>query len=490
MDVATTNKNSTRWVFLGVISLGLFMIGVDNSILYTALPTLKTSLHTTSLEALWIINMYPLVLSGLLLGTGTLGDKIGHRRMFEIGLSIFGVAALVAAFAPNPEILIAARALFGIGAATMMPATLSLLRTTFTDVQERNTAIGIWGATATLGAASGPVIGGFLLEHFWWGSVFLINLPVVIIAVIGTTTIAPPNAPNPERQWDFLSSFWAMAAMMGLVMIIKEATHSPIDLGIIGGATAALIGGGWLFARRQRFLTEPLLVLTVFQNKVFTAGVLSAGFAMFALSGTELLTTQRFQLGEGFTPLAAGLVTAAGAIAAIPTSVLGGIMLSRIGFRPLISGGFAIIAAGAALCMWAIGTDSLGLFIGSLIAAGAGAGLVMAVSSTAIIGSAHPRYSGMASAMEEVSYEFGTLLSVAVLGSLMQLFYSWFAPAQVADSFESGLANPQLFDAAYAAFNSGFTLVILVVAAVSATVAGITAWLLHNNPKETDYAHE
>ena len=242
MDVATTNKNSTRWVFLGVISLGLFMIGVDNSILYTALPTLKTSLHTTSLEALWIINMYPLVLSGLLLGTGTLGDKIGHRRMFEIGLSIFGVAALVAAFAPNPEILIAARALFGIGAATMMPATLSLLRTTFTNVQERNTAIGIWGATATLGAASGPVIGGLLLEHFWWGSVFLINLPVVIIAVIGTTTIAPPNAPNPERQWDFLSSFWAMAAMMGLVMIIKEATHSPIDLGIIGGATAALIG--------------------------------------------------------------------------------------------------------------------------------------------------------------------------------------------------------------------------------------------------------
>ena len=140
--------------------------------------------------------------------------------------------------------------------------------------------------------------------------------------------------------------------------------------------------------------------------------------------------------------------------------------------------------------MWAIGTDSLGLFIGSLIAAGAGAGLVMSVSSTAIIGSAHPRYSGMASAMEEVSYEFGTLLSVAVLGSLMQLFYSWFAPAQVADSFESGLANPQLFDAAYAAFNSGFTLVMLVVAAVSATVASITAWLLHNNPKETDYAHE
>ena len=243
MDVATTNKNSTRWVFLGVISLGLFMIGVDNSILYTALPTLKTSLHTTSLEALWIINMYPLVLSGLLLGTGTLGDKIGHRRMFEIGLSIFGVAALVAAFAPNPEILIAARALFGIGAATMMPATLSLLRTTFTNVQERNTAIGIWGATATLGAASGPVIGGLLLEHFWWGSVFLINLPVVIIAVIGTTTIAPPNTPNPERQWDFLSSFWAMVAMMGLVMIIKEATHSPIDLGIIGGAATSAAAG-------------------------------------------------------------------------------------------------------------------------------------------------------------------------------------------------------------------------------------------------------
>lgn len=491
MEVDTTQRtDNKRWIFLGVISLGLFMIGVDNSILFNALPTLKANLHTTSLENLWIINMYPLILAGLLLGTGTLGDKIGHRRMFEIGLVIFGVASFVATFAPNPEVLIFARGLFGVGAATMMPATLSLIRTTFTDTKERNTAIGLWGATAALGAASGPIIGGLLLEHFWWGSVFLINALVVIIALGGTLAIALPNIADPSRHWDFLSSLFAMIAMMGLVMLIKEVTHSPINLLLMVGAAAAMLIGGGLFWWRQRILTEPLLTLDVFTNRIFTAGVLAAGFAMFVLAGTELLTTQRFQLGEGFSPLQAGLLVAGGAIFAIPASVYGGMNLDKVGFRPLISGGFTVMAIGGLLCIWAIRSDSLWIFVASIIVTGAGTGLVMSVSSTAIIGSAPAHRSGMASAVEEVSYEFGTLLSVAILASLLQLFYSWFAPSQVADSFEAGFADPQLFDAAYAAFDHSFMLVITVVTIITIIISGLTAWLLQGNPKKTEYAHE
>ncbi|MGO1464954.1 MAG: MFS transporter, partial [Candidatus Corynebacterium faecigallinarum] len=215
-----------RWSFLGIISLGLFLVGADNSILYTALPVLRDELHTTGLQGLWIINAYPLVLVGLLLGTGTLGDKIGHRVMFLSGVTIFGLGSLLAAFSPNAWVLIGARAALGVGAATMLPATLALIRQTFTDVRERNTAIGLWGSVAVVGAASGPVLGGFLLEHFYWGTVFLINVPVALVIVIATVRYAPANQADRSRHWDVISSLWAMVMMVGAVMAIKETANS------------------------------------------------------------------------------------------------------------------------------------------------------------------------------------------------------------------------------------------------------------------------
>ena len=318
------------------------MVGVDNSILFTALPTLRSELHTSELEGLWIINAYPLILASLLLGTGTLGDKIGHRRMFEIGLIIFGSASLAAAFSPTPLNLILARGLLGVGAATMMPATLALLRNTFHDVRERNIAIGIWGSVATIGAAAGPVIGGFLLEHYWWGSVFLINVPVVVIALVSTFVLAPKNHANPARHWDLISSLLAMIAMMGAVTLIKELAHQPVNFAMLGLATITMLIGGYAFSRRQAQLTEPQLTLDVFKNPLFSAGVLGAGLAMFVIAGVELTATQRFQLAVGFSPLEAGLVTATAAISAMPTSILGGATLHKLGFRPLISGGFIL----------------------------------------------------------------------------------------------------------------------------------------------------
>ncbi|WP_246846937.1 MFS transporter [Corynebacterium sp. sy039] len=477
-------SQSQRWIFLLIVSLGLFMVSADNSILFSALPTLRESLNTTELQGLWIVNAYPLVLAGLLIGTGTLGDKIGHRRMFEIGLIIFGIASLIAAFSPNAQLLITARALLGFGAATLMPATLALIRLTFIDSKERNTAIGIWGSIATIGAAAGPVLGGFLLENFWWGSVFLINIPIVVLTLFSTHIFAPENQADPQQSWDFLSSIWAMLAMTGFVFFIKELTHFPLNLLYITGSALLTLVSSWAFVHRQKHLVNPLLSFDIFRNRLFSIGVLSAALSMFIVAGTELLTTQRFQIALGFSPLQAGLITAAIALAAFPASILGGANLHRIGFRPIISGGFALVALGLFLGVYAIWNNLFALLIFGFITAGFGIGLIMSVASTAIIGSAPAHQSGMASAMEEVSYELGTVLSVALMGSLMSMFYTLRAPQSVAHSMDAGGMQ------AASAIDSAYATTLIITAIIAATTAIGTFIFFNGNPKETKYAHE
>ncbi|HIW91848.1 MAG TPA: MFS transporter [Candidatus Corynebacterium avicola] len=484
-----------RWSFLAIISLGLFLVGADNSILYTALPVLRDELQTTSLQGLWIINAYPLVLVGLLLGTGTLGDKIGHRRMFLTGVSVFGLGSLLAAFSPDAWVLIAARAVLGVGAATMMPATLALIRQTFTDVRERNTAIGIWGSVAVVGAASGPVLGGFLLEHFYWGTVFLINVPVVVAILIATVIYAPANQADPSRHWDVISSLWAMIMMVGAVMAIKETANSEGDTTIVLVSVAAMVVGGALFAHRQTLLRgrglPPLLEFGIFRNRMFLGGTLAAALAMFVLSGVELMTTQRFQSAGGFSPFEAGLLVASAAIPAAPASILGGASLHRLGFRTLISGGFTSMAAGIAVVLWAVPEQPLGLVVCGLVLIGVGAGMVMSVSSSAIIGSAPASKAGMASSVEAISYEFGTLVSVALLGSLMPMFYSMNAPDAVADDVDHGVDHAVFGAAAVDAYDTAYLLVILIAGIVAVAAALITARSFRGNPKEAEYsAHE
>ena len=444
------NVDSTpaqRWTFLLVVSLGLLMIGVDNSILYTALPELRSQLGTTETQALWIINAYPLVLAGLLLGTGTLGDRIGHRLMFLIGLVIFGAASLAAAFAPGAWPLIAARAFLGLGAATMMPATLALIRITFSDERERNTAIGVWG------------------------SVFLINVPIVVAALVLTVAVAPPNMPNPAKRWDARSSLYALVTLSSLVTAIKEAANPDRTGWLLAAATLSAVLGASAFVHRQRRLDDPLLTFDVFRSRIFSGGVLAASGAMFAVAGLELLTTQRFQLVAGYSPLEAGLIVVAVTVAAFPFSLLGGASLHRAGFAPLISGGFLAVAAGVGTAAWAGGHDALPLFIAALALVGAGAGAIMSVSSTAIIGSAPIRRAGMAAGVEAVSYEFGTLLSVAVLGSLLPLFYARSAGGDML----TGLNG--------AAYDDAYLTILLIISALAAVFAAVTGWCFRDNPK-------
>ena len=485
----TADSAVQRWTFLAIVSLGLFLIAVDNSVLFTALPVLREQLHTTELQGLWIINAYPLVLSGLLLGTGTLGDRVGHRHMFLVGLVIFGIASACAAFAPNAWMLVAARAFLGLGAAAMMPATLALIRTTFPDPRELATAIGIWAATATTGAAAGPVIGGFLLEHYWWGSIFLINIPVAIIAIIGTAAIAPPNAPNPEKKWDLLSSFYAMLVMFGFVLLIKElaAHRQPLML-----TTALALGiiGAVAFQRRQARAAEPLLDFGIFRERMFSGGVIAASFGMFTLGGVELMSTQRFQMAAGYSPLQGGLLVAAIAVSSIPFAISGGALLHKLGFRTLITGGFLIITLGiAAIYAGVSAANYLVLFLG-LFLIGAGAGCTMSVSSTAIIGSAPQSRSGMASALEEVSYEFGSLISVAITGSLLPAFFAASLPDGISTSLADAFANPSLADAASTAMDRAYLAILVILAAFAVVAAAMTAIAFRGNPKKTLYAHE
>lgn len=488
-----TLSKRQRWALLATVAAGLLLITLDNSILYTALPTLTEELGATGSQALWIINAYPVVMAGLLLGSGTLGDRIGHRRMFLIGLVIFGLASLGAAFAPSAGLLIAARAVLAVGAAAMMPATLALIRVSFEVERERNFAIAVWGSLAVVGAALGPIAGGLLLEHFWWGSVFLINVPVVIAALIAALVVAPANDPDPSKKWDLISSLQAMVALVGAVFFIKELAHTPQNWVIVAAGAGAAVVGSILFVRRQRRLEQPLLEFSIFRNPAFTSGVLAAAFAMFTIGGSQLVTTQRFQLVEGFTPLQAGLLVATVAVGSLPTALLGGAFLHRIGLLPLIAGGLAVAAVGVVGVIFGVQGDQFGLLIAGLLVTGAGLGGAMSVASTAIVGNVSPRRAGMASSVEEVSYEFGSLTAVALLGSLITFVYTAAvrlpqgapdtARESLADALAAANGDRAIIDAANTAFDTGFLITMIILAVVLAAGAALTGWLLrHHGP--------
>ena len=479
-----------RWSLLAVVSSALLLIALDNTVLYTALPTLIEELGASTSQALWIMNAYPVVMAGLLLGAGTLGDRLGHVLMFRIGLVVFGVASLVAAYAPSTGTLIGARAFLAVGAASMMPATLALIRVTFEDIRERNLAIAVWGAVAVVGAAAGPIIGGALLEVFWWGSVFLINVPVVVLALIGTFLIAPPDRVDERQHWDLTSSVLAMAGLVSIVVGIKEFASLPPSWPTVAIAALVAIISLTAFARRQLRLDYPLLDFAIFRNNAFSAGVIAAALAMFDLAGLQLVTTQRFQLVELFSPLESGLLVTAAALGSAPSALLAGAFLHRVGLRLLIGGGLAVTTVGVILAALTF-DGALALFVIALVLTGLGLGAVTGVASTAIVGNAPAHRAGMASSVEEVSYEFGNLTAVAFIGSLLALVYTATlslpagAPPAAGDSLASTLAyaegDADLTETARAAFDHAYLVVMFVIAAVTALGAGVCRFLLRHH---------
>ena len=428
-------KSPHRWLLLMMVGLGLLLVTVDITILLTALPVLTHELHASAAEGLWIVNAYPLFSTGLLLGAGTLGDRIGHRRMYLVGLVIFGLASLMAAYAGSVAVLVLARVLQAVGASAMLPATLALIRVGFADERERALAISVWACLSLVGAILGPLLGGWLLGHFHWGALFLVNVPIIAIAWLGTWFVAPEQRNPNADPWDLPSSVLALLALSSLVLAIKTATHPPIDFGVLGAALAAGLVAGLAFVRRQRQLTHPLLDFSLFRNPAFAAGVLGAVSVTFTTGGVLLGVSQRFQWVAGYTPLQSGLLASVLFIGTLPSSILGGLWLHHIGLRRLIAGGLAVGALGMLVAAQALpwhpsglpaAHEGLGWLVAGLLLAGLGLGATISVASTAIVESAPPHRAGMASSVEEVAYEFGALLSIALLGSLLTGLYTVF----------------------------------------------------------------
>ena len=428
-------KSPHRWLLLMMVGLGLLLVTVDITILLTALPVLTHELHASAAEGLWIVNAYPLFSTGLLLGAGTLGDRIGHRRMYLVGLVIFGLASLMAAYAGSVAVLVLARVLQAVGASAMLPATLALIRVGFADERERALAISVWACLSLVGAILGPLLGGWLLGHFHWGALFLVNVPIIAIAWLGTWFVAPEQRNPNADPWDLPSSVLALLALSSLVLAIKTATHPPIDLGLLGTALATGLVAGLAFVRRQRRLTHPLLDFSLFRNPAFAAGVLGAVSVTFTTGGVLLGVSQRFQWVAGYTPLQSGLLASVLFIGTLPSSILGGLWLHHIGLRRLIAGGLAVGALGMLVAAQALpwhpsglpaAHEGLGWLVAGLLLAGLGLGATISVASTAIVESAPPHRAGMASSVEEVAYEFGALLSIALLGSLLTGLYTVF----------------------------------------------------------------
>ncbi|MFF8538456.1 MFS transporter [Streptomyces sp. NPDC015532] len=420
-----TGAGANRWVVLVVLCVSLLLVALDATVLHVAVPAVTEDLNPGAIELLWIVDVYPLVCASLLILFGTLGDRIGRRRVLLLGYALFGVASGIAAFSGNAQLLIGARALLGIGGAMIMPATLSILREVFPDRRERALAIGIWSAVAAVGAAVGPLLGGFLLEHFWWGSVFLVNIPLMIVSLPVGRLLLPESRGNGEGPWDVAGALMAAAGLFGVVLGVKrlgggEAPFSPFTLVplLVGAVLMAA------FVRRQRRRAHPLVDLRMFARPAFSTSVGCIVLAMLALVGLELIAAQYLQLVLGLSPLQTGLRLLPLTIAAMAAGLAGAKLLRRFGPRAMVSFGFCLTAT-AVVTLTAMGrNDNAGLLLFGFVLLGFGLETTLFGAYESMLSEAPQAQSGGAAAIGETSYQLGAGIGIALLGSVMNAAYA------------------------------------------------------------------
>ncbi|WP_327723722.1 MFS transporter [Streptomyces europaeiscabiei] len=483
-------KRPGRWLALSVLVLAVLLVAVDATVLGLATPYISEDLRPSGTQLLWIGDVYSFVIAGLLVSAGSLGDRIGRKKLLLIGAAAFGAISVLNAYATTPEMMIFARALLGVAGATLMPATLALIRNLFHDPRERSLAVGIWGATASAGTAVGPVVGGFLLEHFWWGSVFLINLPVMAVLVLGGIKLLPESRhPNPG-PWDALSVGLSLVGMIGVVYAVKEtATH-----GLEGNALAAGflgVAGLFLFVRRQLTLPHPLLDMRLFRNRGFSGAVLADLLTILGLSGLVFFLSQFLQLVQGRRPLEAGLAELPAAIGAVAAGLIAGAAARRFSVRSVVAGGLAAIGVALALLTLVDRSTGYPLIGAALLIVGIGAGFSFTVTADVILSSVPKEQAGSASAVSETAYELGAALGIAVLGSIVTGVYRDFAapagtPAEARESLGGAMevaagmppnAGREMLASAQAAFVDGLAIASGAGAAVLLATAA-AAWFL------------
>ncbi|MBE4736391.1 MULTISPECIES: MFS transporter [Streptomyces] len=416
---------ANRWVVLVVLCVSLLLVAVDATVLHVAVPAVTEDIKPSAMELLWIVDVYPLVCASLLILFGTLGDRVGRRRILLLGYALFGIASALAAFADSPQVLIAARALLGVGGAMIMPATLSILRQVFPDRRERAFAIGIWSAVAAVGAAVGPLLGGFLLEHFWWGSVFLVNIPLMLVSLPVGRLLLPESTGDRDGPWDVIGALTAAVGLFGVVLGVKRlgGGHPPFD----PGTALALLGGATLlaaFVRRQRRRTHPLVDLRMFARPAFSTSVGCIVLAMLALVGLELIAAQYLQLVLGLSPLETGLRLLPLTVAAMAAGLVGSHMLHRFGPRRMVCAGFCLTAF-AVVLLTAMGRhDNAGLLLAGFVLLGFGLETTLFGAYESMLSEAPASSAGGASAIGETSYQLGAGIGIALLGSVMNAAYA------------------------------------------------------------------
>ncbi len=411
-----------QWTALAVLMLAVLVISIDNTVLGFAVPALSADLRPSSSELLWIVDAYAFVLAGLLITMGNLGDRIGRRRLLLIGATGFAVASTLAAFATSPAVLIAARAMLGVAGATLMPSTLSLIRTTFPDPARRRVAIGLWASGFAIGSALGPIVGGWLLEHFWWGSVFLLAVPVMVLLVVIGPRVLPESRNDRPGPFDLGSSALSLAAVLPVVYAMKRAAERgpSADLLVVAACGLAV---GVVFVRRQRRLDEPMLDVALFANRPFATAIFSNFVINLAFVGAIFLVAQYLQLVLGVGPLAAGFHLVPGMVAAFVASIVTAALVRWV--RPATV--LAVSMAAAALGYLALtevdgGADGHWITI-AMIGIGLGGGAVSTLGTNLVMAIVPARRAGSASAVSETAFELGAATGIAVLGSITTAVY-------------------------------------------------------------------
>ncbi|HWK77478.1 MFS transporter [Microbacterium sp.] len=503
VPVATNDgprAGARAWWALIVLMLPVLLVSVDNTVLSFALPEIALALHPSGAEQLWIIDAYPLVLAGLLVTMGTLGDRFGRRRMLLIGATGFAVVSALAAFAPTAGLLIAARVMLGFFGAMLMPSTLSLLRSIFQNRDQRRMAIAVWASAFSAGAALGPIVGGFLLEHFGWGSVFLIAVPVLIPLLIAAPLLVPESRDPAPGRVDPISIVLSMGAMIPVVYAIKSFA---VDGPTIGALLWAMLGVvlGALFVRRQLRSQSPMLDMALFRLGTFSGAILVNLLSVVALVGFLYFVSQHLQLVIGLSPMVAGFALVPGMVVMIIAGLVVVPISRRVRPHIVVPAALVFSVLGYLLAAFASQDRSILTLVIAFVVLGIGIGAAETISNELILSSAPPAKAGAASAVSETAYELGAVLGTSVLGGIITALYRGAlvtpdgVPAELAATARETLAGAyaaaheltgplagQLWEAATSAFESGVAVTSLIGAGLVVT-AGVVAAVTLRTPR-------
>ncbi|MFJ6686805.1 MFS transporter [Streptomyces werraensis] len=509
MSTTTVRGAGAReWGGLAVLSLPTVLLGLDVTVLYLALPSLAEDLQPSGTQELWIMDAYGFLIAGFLITMGTLGDRIGRRKLLMIGAAAFGAVSVLAAYSVSAEMLIGARAVLGIAGATLMPSTLALISNMFTDQRQRSLAIGVWATSFALGMALGPVVGGVMLNNLWWGSAFLLAVPVSLVLLVAAPLLIPEYRAPQSGRFDLLSVALSLTAILPLVYAVKRFAKDGLDVPTLVAAAIGLVFAV-LFVRRQGKLASPLLDVRLFTNRTFSAALSVLLIGLVGVGGSMLLITQQLQLVENLSPVKAGLWMGPPALLMFVAAIGAPMVARRVPPGIVVAATLALSTVGYVLLTQVDASGGIALMVIGFGLVYLGLGAIAALGTDLVVGAAPPEKAGSASAMSETVQELGLALGVAILGSLATAVYRnriddeipAGTPSQVADAAGDSLAgavssahrmHAGWLDQAKEAATSGLNIAMLVAAVCTLVLSILSAVVLRHvgiiggNEPETD----